>query len=186
MADIQSSEQESGHVAYIDQASCASMKFRLCLSVHVSKRPMRKRQIKLERLMADFMAATTAVEKYLKQGRPLRPLHFESMCLTVSILQTFLTTWKLRYGSDMPEGKGPDLWFMNKRSDQAPVNGEKRLSAAVVLGRLGGLKGGKARAMKLSAKRRAAIARAAATARWAKPKETRRELLANVYQDTRK
>lgn len=43
--------------------------------------------------------------------------------------------------------------------------------AAVSLGRLGGLKGGKARAEKLSAKRRSAIAKKAASARWkAKPK----------------
>jgi hypothetical protein len=38
--------------------------------------------------------------------------------------------------------------------------------AAVALGRLGGLKGGKARAKKLSAKRRGEIARKAAKARW--------------------
>jgi hypothetical protein len=40
--------------------------------------------------------------------------------------------------------------------------------AAVALGRLGGLKGGKARAEKLSAKRRKAIAVKAANARWKK------------------
>lgn len=39
---------------------------------------------------------------------------------------------------------------------------------AVALGRQGGLKGGKARAAKLSAKRRKAIAKQAATARWSK------------------
>ena len=38
--------------------------------------------------------------------------------------------------------------------------------AAVALGRLGGKKGGKARAAKLSAKRRSEIARIAAQARW--------------------
>ena len=38
--------------------------------------------------------------------------------------------------------------------------------AAVALGRLGGLKGGKARAKKLSAKKRSEIARKAAAARW--------------------
>ena len=38
--------------------------------------------------------------------------------------------------------------------------------AAVELGRLGGMKGGKARATKLSAERRQEIARAAAQARW--------------------
>lgn len=38
--------------------------------------------------------------------------------------------------------------------------------AAVMLGRLGGLKGGKARAIKLSAERKSEIATAAAKARW--------------------
>ena len=41
-----------------------------------------------------------------------------------------------------------------------------RNPAAVALGRLGGLKGGKARARKLSKARRAEIARKAAKARW--------------------
>ena len=40
--------------------------------------------------------------------------------------------------------------------------------AAVALGRLGGLKGGKARAAKLSAKKRKEIAKKAAQTRWAK------------------
>ena len=40
--------------------------------------------------------------------------------------------------------------------------------AAVALGRLGGLKGGPARAKKLSAKKRRKIAKLAATTRWAK------------------
>lgn len=41
--------------------------------------------------------------------------------------------------------------------------------AAVSLGRRGGLKGGRARAAKISPKKRAAIARKAARARWRKP-----------------
>ena len=40
--------------------------------------------------------------------------------------------------------------------------------AAVELGRLGGLKGGKARAKKLTKKQRSEIAKKAASARWAK------------------
>lgn len=40
--------------------------------------------------------------------------------------------------------------------------------AAVELGRLGGMKGGKARAKKLSAEQRSAIAKKAARARWRK------------------
>ncbi len=46
------------------------------------------------------------------------------------------------------------------------VGGEKNPPAAVALGRLGGLKGGKARAEKLSAKKRSAIAKKGARARW--------------------
>ena len=49
---------------------------------------------------------------------------------------------------------------------------EGKNPAAVLLGRLGGLKGGKARAMKLSAKRRAEIARNAAVQRWRNQEET--------------
>ena len=45
---------------------------------------------------------------------------------------------------------------------------EGKNPAAVALGRLGGLKGGKARAESLSPKRRKEIARQAATARWNK------------------
>jgi len=43
-------------------------------------------------------------------------------------------------------------------------------SAASELGRIGGLKGGKARAKKLTAEQRAEIARIAAAARWKKSK----------------
>jgi hypothetical protein len=45
---------------------------------------------------------------------------------------------------------------------------EGKNPAAVLLGRLGGLKGGKARAAKLSAARRSKIAQLAAQKRWAK------------------
>jgi len=48
-----------------------------------------------------------------------------------------------------------------------PVKPEKN-PAAVALGRLGGLKGGKARAAKLTGKQRAEIARKAARKRWRK------------------
>lgn len=49
--------------------------------------------------------------------------------------------------------------------DHSPIAAEKN-PAAVALGRLGGLKGGRARAEKLSAKRRSQIAKKAAIARW--------------------
>lgn len=45
---------------------------------------------------------------------------------------------------------------------------ETKNPAAVALGRLGGLKGGKARALALSKRKRAEIAKLAAAARWKK------------------
>jgi len=48
---------------------------------------------------------------------------------------------------------------------------KKKNPAAVALGRLGGLRGGKARAAKLSAKERSESARKAVTARWNKAKK---------------
>lgn len=51
--------------------------------------------------------------------------------------------------------------------DQLRMAKAKKNAAAVALGRLGGLKGGKARARKLTAEQRRASARKAARARWA-------------------
>ncbi len=47
-------------------------------------------------------------------------------------------------------------------------NSPEKNPAAIALGRRGGLKGGKARAAKLSAKQRSAIAKKAAISRWSK------------------
>ncbi len=47
--------------------------------------------------------------------------------------------------------------------------------AAVMLGRLGGLKGGKARAAKLSVEKRKQIARKAANSRWSKVGKEKKE-----------
>lgn len=56
--------------------------------------------------------------------------------------------------------------------EDAPVASLRHKDAdAVSLGRRGGLKGGKARAAKLSDDQRSAIARAAAVARWSKKGE---------------
>lgn len=51
-------------------------------------------------------------------------------------------------------------------AEPAPPTKDARQQAAALLGRLGGLKGGKARAKSLSAAKRKAIARKAAKARW--------------------
>jgi hypothetical protein len=55
------------------------------------------------------------------------------------------------------------------QSPKAPT--PEKNPAAVALGRLGGLKGGKARAASLTKERRAQIAKRAATARWKKNQE---------------
>ncbi|HEY7428371.1 MAG TPA: hypothetical protein VH682_29330 [Gemmataceae bacterium] len=52
----------------------------------------------------------------------------------------------------------------------SPANGKN--PAAVALGRLGGKKGGEARAKKLTAERRREIAKKAAEARWKKKKRS--------------
>ncbi len=52
--------------------------------------------------------------------------------------------------------------------EPAPDPDEGKNPAAVALGRLGGKKGGKARAARLSAEQRSEIARKAAEARWSR------------------
>ena len=54
----------------------------------------------------------------------------------------------------------------DKPADDATPEEPKKNPAAVALGRLGGLKGGKARAEKLTAQQRSEIAKKAARARW--------------------
>lgn len=56
-------------------------------------------------------------------------------------------------------------------ADETPADDGKKNPAAVALGRLGGLRGGKARAKKLSKAKRAAIAKKAAKSRWNKAKD---------------
>ena len=53
-------------------------------------------------------------------------------------------------------------------SEDTPTQKDDLKSAAAMLGRKGGLKGGKARAKSLSSKRRSEIAKEAAKARWHK------------------
>ena len=64
---------------------------------------------------------------------------------------------------------GAPLKAPSKRPLQFPVR--KKNPAAVALGKLGGSKGGRARAAKLSPEKRTAIAQRAAQARWTKAKK---------------
>jgi len=64
-------------------------------------------------------------------------------------------------------------FIVDQATADRPTGGQsekEKNPAAVALGRLGGLKGGKARAEKLSAKKRSEIARKAAQSRWNKDK----------------
>lgn len=67
---------------------------------------------------------------------------------------------------DQATGEAPE-------ENQAPEQPEKN-AAAVELGRLGGLKGGAARARNLSAERRSEIAKKAAEKRWEKHEEKKK------------
>ena len=76
----------------------------------------------------------------------------------------------------MPKRSSTDLNqtafnIVQQSTGQAPPAPAKN-PAAVALGRLGGLKGGKARAELLSSKQKTAIAKKAAIARWQKQKST--------------
>ncbi len=57
--------------------------------------------------------------------------------------------------------------IVQQATGEAPPSDDGKNPAAVALGRLGGLKGGKARAASLTAKKRSAIAKKAAAKRWA-------------------
>ncbi|MDD5308803.1 MAG: hypothetical protein PHU25_15925 [Deltaproteobacteria bacterium] len=68
---------------------------------------------------------------------------------------------------DAPPPEEPDV-----PSEEPEPEDDGKNPAAVALGRLGGKKGGPARAAKLSAKRRKAIAKKAAQARWGNRNES--------------
>ena len=69
-----------------------------------------------------------------------------------------------------PEDLNEVAFRIVQQATSEPVEPERddRNPHAVALGRLGGLKGGKARAAKLTPERRSEIARKAAQARWRK------------------
>ena len=67
-----------------------------------------------------------------------------------------------------------ELVSRDEARDAAESIGYIKNPAAVALGRLGGLKGGKARAEKLSAKKRKEIAKKAAETRWRKTQNSER------------
>jgi hypothetical protein len=68
------------------------------------------------------------------------------------------------------DGSSPPRTVDTPTPEQTPTSPAKN-PAAVLLGGLGGKKGGPARAKKLSPQQRSAIARKAARARWAKRRQ---------------
>jgi hypothetical protein len=112
---------------------------------------MRDEKVKILRLIAAFKSASLSLHKYLQQGRPLSSLELKSLELTVSLNQFYL-----------------ERWMRQHRQISAFAGRGNISSVATLFGSRGGLKGGKARAKKLSAKKRAAIARDAALSRWGK------------------
>jgi len=79
-----------------------------------------------------------------------------------------MTTPKKKRPRDISQLAASIVADATSEEKPAPEPTSKKNPAAVALGRLGGLKGGKARAAKLSAKKRSAIAKKAAEARWNK------------------
>ena len=79
-----------------------------------------------------------------------------------------MTTPKKKRPRDISQLAASIVEDATSEEKPAPEPASKKNPAAVALGRLGGFKGGKARAAKLSSKKRSEIARDAATARWAK------------------
>jgi hypothetical protein len=51
-------------------------------------------ETEVQRMVADFMKASTPLETYLQQGGPLSSLQLDLVASTVSGLQTFLDIWK--------------------------------------------------------------------------------------------
>ena len=81
--------------------------------------------------------------------------------------------WGKRLGLNLLQGRAI-LW-----NDSGMAKMRKN-AAAVALGRLGGLKGGRARARKLTAEQRRASARKAAVARWSKVAKKAKKVLVHA------
>ena len=58
---------------------------------------MDEEDVNSQRLIANFMAASTPVEKYLQQGGRLTDLELQSLSLTIDSLQTFLNIWMSKH-----------------------------------------------------------------------------------------
>lgn len=120
-----------------------------------------------EQLIAKLMATIAHMKRLLRKGGSLSDGELEALSDGISVVETYVTLWKAQYGIESrlsKDGAGP--WIVTAADRRAAIGSLRRNSAAALLGHLGGLKGGTARARKLSPERRSAIARRAARARW--------------------
>jgi hypothetical protein len=74
------------------------------------------------------------------------------------------------------------IFYYLVRMSQTLKPAKKKNPAAVALGRLGGLTGGKSRMAKLSAKGRSELGRKAVTARWQKYREQHKSLKTGILK----
>lgn len=115
------------------------------------------------------------------------------MCPSVGHVQKFgqhkltiLSCWTGRdYRTTIPVDERIAEWHNHAMPKRSSINAQsiseqvaqeaeaqpEKNPAAVALGRMGGLKGGRARAAKLTPAKRKAIAKKAASARWSAPKK---------------
>ena len=101
------------------------------------------------------------------EGSRLPTLRVERRCLVCEHVEE-------RWEDEETDEIGPSCSRCHAPTERMTILERRRRGAnphAAALGRLGGLKGGPARAARLSAKRRREIARAAARARWSRPRE---------------
>jgi hypothetical protein len=91
--------------------------------------------------------------------------------LARKVLDTIVPDAEPKKKPARPKNK-QDAADVDRAEGEGMAQPQAKNPAAVALGRLGGLKGGKARAEKLSAAKRKAIAKKAAAKRWAKTDET--------------
>src|SRR5687767_4367893 len=101
------------------------------------------------------------------EGNRLPMMRVQRRCLVCEVLDE-------RWEEESTDEIGPSCARCHAPSERLQILERRRAAAnphAAALGRLGGLKGGPARAARLTPRRRREIARAAARARWSRPRE---------------
>jgi hypothetical protein len=100
--------------------------------------------------------------------RPVKKKQADHQQLARKVLDAIAPDAELKK-KPRPKNK-QDAADVDRAEGEGMAQPQEKNPAAVALGRLGGLKGGKARAEKLSAAKRKAIAKKAAASRWANKK----------------